>query len=405
MRIESLTSSYLDTFRGLSWQVWAGLGAVFTNSLGTIATLFLSLFLVMQLHFSVTDSGFLITAFGVGAILGSSFSAYLCNKYSAHAVSITALIINSMSLFLISFLKDFSLLMIVITIMGAANSSFIPANRFWLMRQCDEGRKTRVNSLRFMIVNFGMGIAIFIGGLLAKYSYTLLFSFNGLAVLLSAMILLFFGQAEDKTILTANEVSKGFFSKLTFLENRGFFFIYLMLLMVSLMFAQLRITYPLYLKSEYHLSAPLFSDLFLINTVFIIIFQISIVDAVNKFNQFLVAGVGSFLVGMGMFFLMLGSSYVLAIVSCFLWTIGEMLAFPVIQMLLYNRAKESNKATHIGLYQSVYSFANVAGPVLGSWAYKFHKGMGVWMMCGVLGLMCLFIGVKYRKAPRLFCEK
>jgi MFS family permease len=146
------------------------------------------------------------------------------------------------------------------------------------------------------------------------------------------------------------------------------------------------------LKSEYHLSTQLFSYLFLINTVFIVLFQVSIIELTNKFNQFLIAGIGSFLVGVGMFILIFGNSYLLAIGSCLIWTLGEILAFPVIQVLLYNRAKESTKAIHMGLYQAVYSFSNVVGPILGSWTYHFHKGIGIWILCGILGIVCLLIG-------------
>ena len=397
MKIATIISSYFNKFYGLPRQVWAGMAAVFTNSLGTIATLFLSLFFVTQLHFSVTDSGMLITMFGIGSIFGSYISGRLCNKYTSHIVAISSLIINALTLFMVSFCKDYSILIILITIMGIANSAFIPANRIWLLRHSGEDQKIKINSLRFMIANFAMGIAVFVGGLLAKYSYVLLFCFNGSAVLLSALILIFFGRAEEKVVHDFESVTKSKLARLAFFENRGFFFIYVTLLLVSLIFAQLRITYPLYLKSEYHLSAPLFSYLFLINTAFIVIFQVAIVESIEKLNQFLIAGFGTFLVGAGMFVLMFGDSYTLAIISCLLWTIGEILAFPIIQMLLYNRAKESSKATHIGLYQAVYSFANVVGPILGSWAYNFHNGTGVWMMCGMMGLICLIIGVILKK--------
>lgn len=398
MGVEKLLSFYLKKFQGLSGQVWAGLAAVFTNSLGATITLFLSLFLVTERHFSVADSGILITVFGVGSIFGSYLSGNLCNKYSSYIISVFSLVINSIVLLVIPFLKDFYLLIIAIAFMGAANASFVPANRVWLMRHCEEDQKSRVNSLRFMIVNLGMGVAVFIGGFLAKHSYTLFFSFNSLVVFLSAIILLSFGQAEEKinVLPSVSSDSRNFFARFPFFENRGFFFSYLILFFVSLVFSQLRITYPLYLKSEYNLNTALFSYLFLINTIFIVIFQVSIVEAVGRFNQFLIAGVGSFIVGAGMFVLLLGSSYSLAIFSCLLWTVGEILAFPIIQMLLYNRAKESTKTIHVGLYQSVYSFSNVIGPALGSWAYKFYKGMGAWILCGILGLMCLCIGLVFK---------
>lgn len=51
-------------------------------------------------------------------------------------------------------------------------------------------QRARVNSLRFMMANLGMGIAVVIGGILAKSSYQILFMFNGTAFLISAIILL-----------------------------------------------------------------------------------------------------------------------------------------------------------------------------------------------------------------------
>jgi MFS family permease len=149
------------------------------------------------------------------------------------------------------------------------------------------------------------------------------------------------------------------------------------------------------LKNEYHLSSQLFSYLFLINTIFIVLFQVWIVDVASKFNQFITAGIGALLVGFGMLMLIFGSSYPVAVISCFLWTIGEILFFPIVQMLLYDRASESTKAVHTGLYQAVFSFANVIGPMLGSWMYQFQHGALVWISCGVLGLISLLICLAY----------
>jgi predicted MFS family arabinose efflux permease len=210
------------------------------------------------------------------------------------------------------------------------------------------------------------------------------------------MILVMIGQNKEKMVLLppSSVGRKNLLSHFPLFENKTFFMIYLVLFFVSFIFAQLRITYPLYLKSEYHLSTQLFSYLFLLNTIFIVAFQVSIVDYASKFNQFVITGIGSCLVGIGMLILIFGHSYSLAIISCLIWTMGEILAFPIIQMLLYHQAKEHNKATHMGMYQAIYSCANVVGPVLGSVIYKFHNGLGVWIVCGVLGVVCLYTSFK-----------
>lgn len=267
------------------------------------------------------------------------------------------------------------------------------------MKQCEEDQRARVNSLRFMMANLGMGIAVVIGGILAKSSYQILFMFNGTAFLISAIILSLLKTSNGVLNEMANTNSALKAEKLKllttppFFENKGFFLIYLILLLATLTFSQLWVNYPIYMRNEYQLDEQAFSNLFLINTVLIVLFQVVIVDLASKYSLFLSAAVGAFLVGFGMSLLILGSSYFLAIISCFIWTAGEILTFPILQTLLYNRAKDDSKATHMGLYQTVYAFANVTGPIIGSMAYQYRSGDGIWLLCGAMGIICLCVGL------------
>ncbi|MGC1183221.1 MFS transporter [Legionella sp.] len=349
--------------------VWMGMFAVFVNSFGTMAMLFLSLYFVSELGFSVTEASELISLYNVGAVFGAYLSGRLCEKYSSKTVSICSLILNSIALISILLYKDFYSLLCVTSVMGAANSSFVPANRIWLMKQCEEDQRARVNSLRFMMANLGMGIAVVIGGILAKSSYQILFMFNGTAFLISAIILSLLKTSNGVLNEMTNNSSALRAEKqqlLTippFFENKGFFLIYLLLLLATLTFSQLWVNYPIYMRNEYQLDEQAFSNLFLINTVLIVLFQVVIVDLASRYSLFLSAAVGAFLVGFGMYLLILGSSYFLTIISCFIWTVGEILTFPILQTLLYNRAKDDNKATHMGLYQTVYA-----------WLYPKYRG-------------------------------
>ena len=397
--ISNITKIYRGSRGGkLSMPVWWGMVAVFVNSFGTMAMLFLSLYFVSDLGLSITEASELISFFSVGAIFGAYLSGRLCEKYSSKTVSICSLILNSIALMSILLCEKFYFLLGVTSVMGAANSSFIPANRIWLMRQCKEEQIARVNSLRFMMANLGMGIAVVIGGILAKLSYQILFIFNGTAFLLSAIILLLLKTNNGGLNVVQNNSSvlkakKKLLTIPLFFENKEFFWIYLLLLLATLTFSQLWVNYPIYMRNKYQLDEQGFSSLFLINTLLIVLFQVVIVDLTSKYNLFVSAAVGSFLIGFGMYLLILGSSYYLAIISCFIWTTGEILTFPILQTLLYKRAKDDNKATHMGLYQTVYAFANVTGPILGSMAYQYRSGDGIWLLCGAMGIICLSIGL------------
>jgi MFS family permease len=122
--------------------------------------------------------------------------------------------------------------------------------------------------------------------------------------------------------------------------------------------------------------------------------RIALQRGTGRFNQILVAAVGGLCIGIGLFSLVLGNSYWLAMCSSGLWTIGEMLAFPVLQVVLYNWAGETSKGKHMGFYQTIYAFANIAGPILGSWTFKLANGDVLWCLCGLLGILSFYLGKK-----------
>jgi len=112
--INNITKIYRGSSDGkLLMPVWWGMFSVFVNSFGTMAMLFLSLYVVSQLGLGVTEASELSSIFNVGAIFGAYLSGRLCEKYSSQNVSICSLILNSIALMLILFCKKFYSLLFV----------------------------------------------------------------------------------------------------------------------------------------------------------------------------------------------------------------------------------------------------------------------------------------------------
>jgi predicted MFS family arabinose efflux permease len=380
------THSYVELYRGLPIRLWIGLSAAFINSLASSVIVFLSLFFTNQRHFNVTQTGLLITLFGIGSIFGAYLGGRLCNSFSTQRVSIVSLLIIALTLLGTPFCYDFTVLSALMILMGASAYAFVPANRLWILAQCGEHDKVRANSLRYMLINLGFGISVFIDGFLAHYSYFLLFFTNGLIILASALTLAFAGGKEEKQAYIKTD--KRPFWQFHIFENKFFAVNYFMLFIAVMLYAQLKITYAIYLQNYYHTTAPMLSYLFLTNCLLIVALQVWIVDKTKRFDQAIVAGLGTFLIGLGLFILILGTNYYLALFSACIWTLGEILVLPVIQMSLYNKANDAARATHMGLYQSVYAFATVAGSAIGSWLYQFSHGLVLWTMCGLCGIFC-----------------
>jgi MFS family permease len=171
---------------------------------------------------------------------------------------------------------------------------------------------------------------------------------------------------------------------------------------ITALYSQLKTSFPFYLHHYYHFNVQLFSYLYLINTLLIALFQIPVLSSLKNINKNLIVGVGGLLVGLGLFILPFDNTYTLAVISCVLWTFGEILFFSVVQVLMYEQAPQHAKGKAMGVYQMLWAFASMVGPAAGSWLYEFDNGKLVWYLCGFLGLLCLlaFIWVYNRQTMR-----
>ena len=76
----NLGQAYLNTFRGLSKEVWWLALITLINRAGTMVIPFLSLYLTTNLHFSLDDVAWIMTAFGFGSLAGSWIGGKLTDK-------------------------------------------------------------------------------------------------------------------------------------------------------------------------------------------------------------------------------------------------------------------------------------------------------------------------------------
>ena len=76
----NLGHAYINTFRGLSKEVWWLALITLINRAGTMVIPFLSLYLTTNLKFSLDDVAWIMTAFGLGSIAGSWIGGKLTDK-------------------------------------------------------------------------------------------------------------------------------------------------------------------------------------------------------------------------------------------------------------------------------------------------------------------------------------
>lgn len=375
--------SYFNNYRGIPFAGWLNIFSALINSGASVAIIFLSLYLTKEFHYSPLAIGVIVTGYGMGAMLGALFGGILCDYISSHLVCVISLFVNAVTLIVMPFLRDYHLIMVAVCLMGISNYAFSPANRINIMSTTQGADQMRVSSLRYMMVNLGIGAYVFLGGRLAALGYQWLFLVNGAVILLNAILLLSYLKYQREVIREDSTTAVlGVPSQTSF-----FIYVYLGLLLITLIFSQLRVTYPLYMHHFYHLDERLFSNIFLVNTLLIVTFQVPMANILQKVNPLLSSGLGALLIGLGLSSTYFGSTYFFAIIFCFVWTIGEILFFSTLQAMIYERADNSRKGRFMGLAQMTAAFANIVGPVTGSWLYSFNEGQWLWLVCLLFGIL------------------
>jgi len=125
----------------------------------------------------------------------------------------------------------------------------------------------------------------------------------------------------------------------------------------------------------------------------LVLFEVPFLQIVKKY-----AAIGPFLLCLGMALLAFRNISSIPFISCVILTIDEILLFPTIVAILFNRSKERKRATSLGFYQSIFSAATMLAPLAGGYIYLKNPHL-LWYCCGGVGLgsLLLFYLVPERK--------
>jgi predicted MFS family arabinose efflux permease len=88
------------------------------------------------------------------------------------------------------------------------------------------------------------------------------------------------------------------------------------------------------------------------------------------------------------------SSLIWAVFTVILWSIGEILIFPLASSFVANRASEANIGMYMGLFTLNFSLSIVVGPWLGAQIYTTLQPDYLWYAIIVLTLP-VFSGLRY----------
>ena len=153
--MKSLFTKYINTFRGLSKEVWWLAFITLINRAGTMVIPFLSLYLTKSLNFSLSDVGWIMTAFGLGSVMGSWLGGKLTDKIGFYKVMVFSLFATGLLFILLQYLNTFITFWFGILIIMLIADMFRPAMFVALIAYSKPENKTRSVTLIRLAINLG----------------------------------------------------------------------------------------------------------------------------------------------------------------------------------------------------------------------------------------------------------
>jgi len=388
--MKKLYINYINTFRGLSKEIWWLALMTLINRTGTMVIPFLTLYLTKSLNFSMTDVGWVMTAFGLGSVMGTWLGGKLTDKIGYYKVMVGSLFVTGFLFIGLQFLTSFTSLCFGIFILMLIADTFRPAMFVAMSAYSKPENKTRSVTLIRLAINLGFSAGPAIGGLIiATLSYKGLFWIDGITCILATLLLI--KVLDPRKTKPLDEVKVE--NPVSVYKDKSFWIFFAAMTLFGIIFLQFLSTLPLYYTDVHHLSEFKIGLLLALNGLIIFILEMPLVKWLenSKYTKVGLILFGGVLTALGFLVLNMTSWVGILVVSMILMTVGEMIAFPFSNAFAMERAKKGNQGEYMALYIMSFSIGHVVAHNAGLHMVDKLGFEMTWNIITILGGLCVLL--------------
>jgi len=379
---------YTNSFKGLSQESWMLALVMLINRSGSMVLPFLGVYMTNHLHFSIENTGIVLSFFGIGSVLGSWLGGFITDKIGEYKVQSLSLLLSVPLFCLIPVFKTEVGVACIILLQSIVTDTFRPANSVAITKYAKPENITRAFSLNRMAVNLGFSIGPALGGILSAISYEFLFFSNAFTALSAGIIYIFFFRKRNKLAkLKAKKIKEVIEIKKENSPYRdGKFLIYCFFCMLfSICFFQIFSTLTIFYKDTAKLSQENIGYILGYSGFLIVLLEMGLVQIAEKyFNLAVTMLLGTIICGFSYAMLAFDYSMIALVVSMTLLCIGEIWTLPFMSTITALRSGENNKGAYMGLNGISFSIAFIVTPYLGTLIAEKLGFNTLWIGTGVL---------------------
>src|SRR5210317_1321679 len=388
--MKRLFNSYINTFKGLSREVWWLALITLINRAGTMVVPFLSLYLKDNMHFTLSNVGWIMSAFGLGSVAGSWLGGKLTDKIGYYKVMVYSLMLTGLLFIGLQFLNTFASICIGVFVVMLVADSFRPAIFVALNAYSKPENKIRSLTLIRLAINLGFSAGPAVGGIIIMgMGYGGLFWVDGITCIIASMVLLNVlnpkKARELDSVKTENPISA--------YKDKAFIIFFIAMMLFGIVFLQYFSTITIYYKDIHRLSELQIGLILGLNGFLIFIFEMPLIKWLEntRYTKLGLMFFGAILTGLSLLILNFTTWTGVLILGMLLMTFGEMIAFPFSNAFAAERARKGNQGEYMALYSISFSIAHIFGHNTGMRLVDNLGFDNTWYIVTLLAVLCVFL--------------
>jgi predicted MFS family arabinose efflux permease len=353
-------TSYINAFRGLSKEVWWLALITLINRVGTMVVPFLSLYLKDNMHFTLSNVGWIMSAFGLGSVAGSWLGGKLTDKIGYYKVMVYSLMLTGLLFIGLQFLNTFASICIGVFVVMLVADSFRPAIFVALNAYSKPENKIRSLTLIRLAINLGFSAGPALGGIIiVGLGYGGLFWVDGITCIIAGIVLL--DVLNPKKAIELDKIKNE--NPVSAFKDKAFLVFLAAMMLFGIVFLQYFSTITIYYKDIHKLSELQIGLILGMNGFLIFLFEMPLIKWLEntRYTKLGLMFFGAVLTGLSLLILNLTTWTGVLILGMLLMTFGEMIAFPFSNAFAAERARKGNQGEYMALYSISFSFAHIFG--------------------------------------------
>ncbi|HEF4758796.1 TPA: MFS transporter [Pseudomonas putida] len=385
-----MTSRFVHLIRldgYFSKMAWVLAVLIFISRLSAMVKLFMALYLRQALGLPIETVGWLLSGYGAGLLIGSMGGGLLSDYFSTARLSTLLFFLSAWILVLLGLVTNVFLLAGLLLFSGALDGGNRTLHQRLIMEYCDAAQRARAQSLSRVASNLGMAVAGVIGGFLAQSDFRWVFFVSAAMTLLA--LVWFVRAAAHRKVLTLEEFADTTSGSGVPFSDKPFLWLLAASVFLGLAFEPVYSMLGNYLLDFYQLGPEVVGWLFALNAVLVVLLQIPLSHLSETWGARRQLLAGAVLLACGLGMLPWGKDALYACLSTVIWTLGEILFMPTLNVLVMQRAQTGRSGLYFGAFSMCWSTSVLLSPTLGGQLYGHLGGHSVWIVGAILALLSM----------------